>query len=145
MIYSTIIFGLTALFSLALPTDNEALPEEIFLGKASYYSQRFEGKKTAFGEIFRNNHFTAAHRTLPHNTLLEVINVKNGKNVVVRVNDRGPWTKRHLIDISQAAAKELGIIKSGIGEVKIRVVGAGGELFEHEKECLAGEFRADAR
>ncbi len=144
MIYSSIIFGLTTLLAISSPAGFEA-SGGFFLGKATYYSRHFEGKKTAFGEVFRNKYFTAAHRTLPHNTLLEVVNVKNGKNVVVRVNDRGPWQKHRLIDISQAAAQKLGIIKSGIGEVKVRVVGAEGRLFEHEKECLSEVLESDSR
>ena len=132
MTYSTIIFSLYTLLTFPPNSDLGKVAEGFLHGKASYYSSRFEGRKTAFGEIFRNKHFTAAHRTFAHNTLLEVTNVKNGKNVVVRVNDRGPWSKKHLIDVSRAAAEKLGIITAGIGEVRVRVVGQDGKLFDSE-------------
>ncbi|GAA4445733.1 hypothetical protein GCM10023091_37700 [Ravibacter arvi] len=144
MIYSTILLGFTTLLTL-LSSPWATTAEVTIHGKASYYSRRFEGKKTAFGEVFRNRLFTAAHRTFPHNTLLEVVNLKNGRNVVVRVNDRGPWKKSHLIDVSEAAAKELGMIRSGVGDVQVRVVGAEGKLFEHERECLAEVMQPNSR
>ncbi len=140
MSYSAFFAGLTALLTFSLPGGSESAPDESFVGEASYYSARFEGKKTAFGEVFCNSHFTAAHRTFAHNTLLEVVNLKNGKSVVVRVNDRGPWTKRRLIDISQAAARKLGMMSTGIGNVKVRVVGEDGTLFEKERNALSAVF-----
>ncbi len=142
MSYFAFFAGLAALLAFSSPNSGESAPDEFFVGKASYYSNRFEGKKTAFGEVFHNKHFTAAHRTFAHNTLLEVVNLKNGKSVVVRVNDRGPWTKRHMIDISQAAAGKLGMMSAGIGNVKIRVVGTEGTLFEKEKDALSAVFHA---
>ncbi len=123
MSYSAFFASLTTLLAFSSPCGSEIAPDEFLVGEASYYSDRFEGKKTAFGEVFCNKHFTAAHRTFAHNTLLEVVNIKNGKSVVVRVNDRGPWTKSRMIDISKAAAGKLGMISAGIGNVKIRVVG----------------------
>ncbi|SRR5690606_36169547 len=138
MIHSTLLLGLTTILTLVNPFNPD--DTEVFTGKASYYSKRFEGRKTAFGEIFSNREFTAAHRTLPHNTLLEVINPQNGNQVVVRINDRGPWVKNHVIDISQAAAKELGILTVGVANVKARVVGTDGKLFEHEEGRLAGVY-----
>lgn len=142
MSYSAFFAGLAALLAFSPPNVGESAPEEFFVGKASYYSARFEGRKTASGEVFRNKQFTAAHRTFAYNTLLEVVNLKNGKSVVVRVNDRGPWTKRHMIDVSQAAANKLGMISAGIGNVKIRVVGEEGTLFEKEKSALSAVFHA---
>jgi rare lipoprotein A len=88
-------------------------------GKASYYANTFNGKKTASGETFSLNHFTAAHRTLPFGTSVRVINVDNGKNVVVRINDRGPHTRGRIIDMSPAAAKEIGLLGSGTANVRI--------------------------
>lgn len=95
--------------------------ENIFVaqGKASYYANNFNGKKTANGETFRLNHFTAAHRTLPFGTSVRVINLDNGMNVVVRINDRGPHQRNRIIDISHAAAKEIGLVRSGIANVRI--------------------------
>jgi len=144
MIHSTILFGLTTLLTF-FSRPETPVTEEVFSGKASFYSKRFEGKKTAFGEVFTNSEFTAAHRTLPHNTLLELTNPKNGNNVVVRVNDRGPWVKHHMIDISQAAAKELGIIQHGVAVVEARVVGSEGKLYEHEEPRLSEVFRRNRR
>lgn len=88
-------------------------------GKASYYSDKFHGKKTANGETFSMSHFTAAHRTLPFGTSVRVINLENGKNVVVRINDRGPYLRERIIDVSPAAAKEIGLFKRGIAHVRI--------------------------
>ena len=140
MSYSAFFAGLAALLAFSSPNGDESAPKEAFVGKASYYSSKFEGKKTAFGEVFRNQHFTAAHRTFAYNTLLELVNLENGKSVVVRVNDRGPWTKRRMIDISQAAAHKLGMMSAGIGNVKVRVVGEDGVLFEKEKNILSMAF-----
>ena len=99
-------------------------------GSASYYSQKFEGRKTAFGEKLDNETLTAAHPTLPHNTLLEITNPQNNKKVVVRVNDRGPFgrTKR-VLDMSRAAAKELDIVRAGVAAIEYKVVGTNGKLF----------------
>jgi rare lipoprotein A len=88
-------------------------------GKASYYANNFHHKKTASGESFNLKHFTAAHRTLPFGTSVNVINLDNGKNVVVRINDRGPHLKGRIIDVSQAAAKEIGLLSSGTANVRI--------------------------
>ncbi len=88
-------------------------------GKASYYSNHFHGRKTASGESFNHRHFTAAHRSLPFGTSVRVINLENGKNVVVRITDRGPHMKGRIIDVSQAAAKEIGLFGNGTANVRI--------------------------
>lgn len=95
---------------------------EVFTGIASYYSEKFHGKKTASGEIFDNEDFTGAHRTLPFGTKVLVTNLENNKSVVVRINDRGPFKKSRLIDVSRAAAEELEMIKLGIVEVEIKIL-----------------------
>lgn len=92
-------------------------------GKASFYSTRFHGRKTAYGERFDVAQMTAAHRTLPHNTLVEVTNLDNNKSVIVRINDRGPHTKGRIIDLGYSAAKAIGMISRGVATVAIRVVG----------------------
>jgi rare lipoprotein A len=89
-------------------------------GIASYYANKFEGRRTANGERYRKKYFTAAHRTLPFGTLLKVTNPKNHKWVIVRVNDRGPFNKRRVIDLSYRAAKHLGIT-SGKGTTKVYI------------------------
>lgn len=91
-------------------------------GIASYYGDDFQNKLTANGEIFNMNAFTAAHRTLPFNTVVEVTNEKNGRAVTVRINDRGPYLKNRVIDLSKEAAKALGMIESGTTPVSLRVV-----------------------
>ncbi|GAB3890310.1 hypothetical protein GCM10028803_00980 [Larkinella knui] len=93
-------------------------------GKASFYSKRFHGKKTSSGERYQNEKLTAAHISLPMNTMVEVTNLANNQSVVVRINDRGPHGgKGRIIDLAYAAAKTLGIVKTGIANVAIRVVG----------------------
>lgn len=88
-------------------------------GEASYYADKFHGRPTASGEIYNKNDFTAAHRTLPFGTKVKVTNLKNGKSVVVRVNDRGPVKKTRLIDLSRAAAEKIDLIHSGVALVEI--------------------------
>jgi rare lipoprotein A len=82
-------------------------------GIASYYANKLEGHRTANGERYHKNLFTAAHRHLPFGTLLKVTNPKNHKWVIVRINDRGPYNKRRIIDLSYRAAKHLGLTKGG--------------------------------
>ena len=89
---------------------------------ASYYGEAFNGRPTSSGEIFDMNAYTAAHKTLPFGTFLEVTNLENGKKVVVRVNDRGPFVPNREIDLSKAAAKSLGMISRGITRVSIKMV-----------------------
>ena len=89
---------------------------------ASYYGEAFNGRPTSSGEIFDMNAYTAAHKTLPFGTFLEVTNLENGKKVVVRVNDRGPFVPNREIDLSKAAAQSLGMISRGITRVSIKKV-----------------------
>ena len=89
---------------------------------ASYYGEAFNGRPTSSGEIFDMNAYTAAHKTLPFGTFLEVTNLENGKKVVVRVNDRGPFVPNREIDLSKAAATSLGMISRGITRVSIKKV-----------------------
>ena len=91
-------------------------------GKASFYAMKFQSKKTASGELFDQNKKTAAHKKLAFGTQVKVTNVKNNKSVVVRVNDRGPFTKGRIIDLSRSAFGEIGDFDSGVINVKIEVV-----------------------
>lgn len=93
-----------------------------FSGDASYYGKGFDGKKTASGEIFDRNAMTCAHRSLPFGTKLKVVRVKTGASVVVRVNDRGPYAKRRVLDLSEAAGKVLGLDKAGHAQVTATVI-----------------------
>jgi len=103
-------------------TDSSKVVTFTQTGMASYYADKFEGRKTASGEIFLQDKFTAAHRTLPFGTKLKVTNLSNGKSVVVIINDRGPFSDDRIIDLSKAAAKQLDMIKSGEIPVKIEVI-----------------------
>ena len=91
-------------------------------GVASYYADKFNGRRTANGERFDNSAMTAAHRSLPFGTLLEVTNMRNGRKVVVRVNDRGPYTHARVLDLSKNAARQLGMHHSGTAQVKVAVL-----------------------
>ncbi|MFT3727637.1 MAG: septal ring lytic transglycosylase RlpA family protein [Terricaulis sp.] len=89
-------------------------------GTASWYGGSFHGQRDARGEIFDQNALTAAHRTLPLNSFVQVTNLDNGRVVVVRVTDRGPYAHHRLIDLSRAAARELGFISAGTARVSVR-------------------------
>lgn len=91
-------------------------------GVASWYGPRFHGRQTANGEIFNQNRLTAAHRTLPMGTKVAVTNPRNGKSVEVRINDRGPYVKGREIDLSYAAARALGLLRSGLEPVVVKVL-----------------------
>ncbi|WP_288677413.1 septal ring lytic transglycosylase RlpA family protein [uncultured Aggregatibacter sp.] len=99
-------------------------------GVASYYHNKFNGRRTTSGEPYNSTLFTAAHKTLPLNSYAVVTNMSNQRKVIVRINDRGPFSKERIIDLSHAAAKEIGIIGSGMGMVKIEAlhVDSKGEL-----------------
>ncbi len=91
-------------------------------GLASFYGKEFDGRKTSSGEIFHKDDLTAAHRTLPFGTVLRVTNLKNGDQVEVRVNDRGPVKPERIIDLSYGAAKVIGLDKMGLVRVRLEVL-----------------------
>ncbi len=91
-------------------------------GNASWYGPGFHGKKTANGERYNMYAMTAAHKTLPLGTKVQVTNLSNGKKIIVRINDRGPFHGGRIIDLSKTAAKKLDIIKSGFAKVHIKTV-----------------------
>lgn len=91
-------------------------------GIASYYHSKFNGRRTSSGELYNSTLYTAAHKTLPLNSYAVVTNMNNQRKVIVRINDRGPFSKGRIIDLSHAAAKEIGIIGSGMGMVKIEAL-----------------------
>ncbi|HYG46629.1 MAG TPA: septal ring lytic transglycosylase RlpA family protein [Allosphingosinicella sp.] len=91
-------------------------------GTASYYGRELAGNRTASGERFNPNGLTAAHRTLPLGTKLRVTNVANGRSVIVRVNDRGPFVGKRLIDVSLGAAREIEMVRSGTAQVRLELV-----------------------
>ncbi|MGO4707026.1 septal ring lytic transglycosylase RlpA family protein [Microvirga sp. 2MCAF38] len=93
--------------------------QEIQRGGASWYGPGFHGRRTASGESFNSNAMTAAHRTLPFGTKLRVVNERNGRSVVVRVNDRGPFIRGRIIDLAKGPAQELGVTSTGTAYVSL--------------------------
>lgn len=91
-------------------------------GLASFYADRFDGRQTASGEIFDQEKLTAAHKTLPFDTKVRVTNQANGKQVMVRINDRGPFVEGRIIDLSLAAARRLDFVQQGVVKVRIDVL-----------------------
>ena len=96
--------------------------ELIAEGEASYYGVELAGNRTASGEIFDPSELTAAHRTLPMGSMLRVTNQSNGKSVIVRVNDRGPFVKKRIVDISRAAAEEISMVRAGKAMVSLEIL-----------------------
>ncbi len=94
-------------------------------GVASWYGGNFHGRKTANGETYNMNALTAAHKTLPFGTKVRVTNTRNGGSVVVRINDRGPFIAGRVIDLSRAAASQIGVTSSGVAPVKLAILGRG--------------------
>ena len=108
------LFTLSNIFTLTIQAQSD--------GKASYYSNGLHGRKMSNGERYDRNAFTCAHRTLPFGTRLRITNPRNGKSVIVRVTDRGPFVRGRVVDLSYAAARELGTIASGVAYVKVELV-----------------------
>lgn len=121
-LYAAII----AAFAFAIPPQSMAHQTgtvvQTAYGAASWYGPKFHGEPTASGERFDMNRLTAAHRTLPFGTRIRVINEANGEAVVVRINDRGPFAGKRIIDLSRKAAQAIGMLKSGVARVKIEVL-----------------------
>lgn len=87
---------------------------------ASYYADKYIGRKTSNGEKFRQNKLTAAHKTLPFGTKVKVTNLSNGQSVKVRINDRGPFIQGRIIDLSKKAAKKIDMVNTGVAKVTIQ-------------------------
>jgi rare lipoprotein A len=111
--------------STAVPQVSTPPPTELLQGTASWYGQEFAGRTTANGEIFDPLLLTAAHRTLPFGTILDVRNLKNNQTVRVRINDRGPFVGDRLIDLSYGAADKIGMVTDGRGDVELTIVQIG--------------------
>ena len=115
-----ILFAVCYIFAMSFLIPNEGYA--LIKKKASYYGMDFFGKRTANGETYNPYDMTAAHKTLPFGTKVKVTNLENGKKVIVRINDRGPYVEGRNIDLSIAAAKQLDMIKDGVAQVKIEVL-----------------------
>ena len=106
-----------------IPTGPRAHVVAVFEGKASWYGREQQGQLTANGERFNMYALTAAHRTLHMNTHVRVINLRNGRATIVRINDRGPYSRGRIIDVSYAAAKQLDMLDAGVVPVRVEVLG----------------------
>jgi rare lipoprotein A len=108
-----------ALITTAILASGGKQLSNVQTGKASYYGREFEGRKTASGEIFRNSDFTCAHKKHSFGTILKVTNQKNRLSTIVKVNDRGPFVRTRIIDLSETAARTIGIYQRGLATVKV--------------------------
>jgi rare lipoprotein A len=110
---------------VAIPQPSPVAPTELE-GMATYYAEPYHGRRTASGEIFDTyKDLTAAHRTLPFNTMVRVTNKKNGREVDVRINDRGPFAKGRIIDLSVRAARDIDLVRTGVAPVKLKILKQG--------------------
>lgn len=113
-----LIFAFAFLTTVILATGGNQL-SNVQTGKASYYGREFEGRKTASGDIFRNSDFSCAHKKHSFGTILKVTNQKNRLSTIVKVNDRGPFVRTRIIDLSETAARSIGIYQHGLATVKV--------------------------
>lgn len=118
------LFVLSVFLFIQVIPQNAEVCLETQSGKASFYALSLNGKRTASGEKFNSKEYTCAHRSLPFGTYIKVTNLDNCKTVVVKVNDRGPFVRGRIIDLSYIAAKELQMIGNGTAKVSIEVLGA---------------------
>ncbi len=107
---------------LLLASSVIATAEPDMEGLASWYGGKFHGRLTSSGEIFDTNTMTAAHKTLPFGTMVKVTNLENGRSAVVKINDRGPFVEGRIIDLSRAAAEEIGMVGEGVARVSLTIV-----------------------
>lgn len=123
--FSVVLLGFLALAPMV--AFGKADQGRVQQGVASLYSDSFHGRKTASGERYDRTALTAAHKTLPIGTEVRVTRVKTGDSVVVRINDRGPFIKGRIIDLSREAARELGMVKKGVVKVRVEVLNTPGD------------------
>jgi rare lipoprotein A len=122
-VFLAFLFLATGLVAQTGPNTRLAKPAKIQYGTASFYADKFEGRRTANGEVFSQQKMTAAHNTLPLGTWIRVTNLSNKKSVVVRVTDRLHHRNPRLVDLSKSAAKKLGYTGQGLTRVKVEVLG----------------------
>lgn len=153
-LFTTLAMLALMLFSCA---EEEEAVIELQEGMASWYGPGFHGQRTSSGEIYDANDSTAAHRTLPFDTIVRVVNTDNDSTVYVRINDRGPYVGERIIDLSRYAAEQLGMLEEGTAHVRLELVEAGGpipddlnreqftiQLAEYSGPLYANRFAADA-
>ena len=114
--------------------NSTAKSKKILKGISSYYGEDFHGKLTANGEVYDMYGLTAAHKTLPLNTIVRVTNMENEKSLILRINDRGPYVKGRMLDCSYGAALKLGFIGNGTTKVKVEVIELGDDKYMKHKE-----------
>ncbi|WP_219909254.1 septal ring lytic transglycosylase RlpA family protein [Photobacterium iliopiscarium] len=107
---------------ISVPTSTATSKSKVIDGKASYYANMFQGRKTANGQIFDQGKLTAAHRTLPFGTKVKVTNINNHKSVIVTINDRGPFIRGRIIDLSSSAFKAIGNPRTGVLNVTMEIL-----------------------
>lgn len=117
-----LLVGCSSTLAVDLEKTNGYSKSHELVGKASWYSNKFDGKRTASGERYNKNAYTAAHKSLPFGTIVRVTNTANSKKVDVKINDRGPFVKGRVIDLSQKAFEQIGNIKEGVAPVKIEII-----------------------
>ncbi len=122
MVKRAILVIIMAISTLGLYSFNYNANDEVKTSYASYYHDKFNGRKTANGEIFSNSKLTAAHRTLKFGTKVKVTNPKNGKSVIVKINDRGPFHSARALDLSKAAFNEIGNHATGTMAVEYQII-----------------------
>ena len=123
-------------------TKEEDQPE---IGIASWYGNKFHGRTTANGETYNMYEHTAAHKTLPFNTIIKVVTLKTGLSTLVRINDRGPFIEGRIIDLSLSAARDLNLVKEGIAEVRLEIIESGHSfnLFRLQVGAFKNQNNAD--
>jgi len=117
--------------SISKPKKSNKNHKKIFTGVSSWYGPNFHGKLTANGEIYDQWGLTAAHKTLPLNTIVRVTNLDNDKSLILRINDRGPYVGNRILDCSLGAAKKLGFEDQGTANVKVEVIEFGDDVYMH--------------
>jgi len=126
LIAACLVFLVVACAGKPAPSTTPVRKGDTEKGIASWYGKKYHGRLTANGERYDMHKMTAAHRTFPFGTVVEVTNLENGRKARVRINDRGPFVKGRIIDLSYKAARELEMVESGVVRVRIEVVGRKG-------------------
>jgi rare lipoprotein A (peptidoglycan hydrolase) len=121
-LYLPLLFFCASVYVESAIKEDSTYKNQSKIGIASWYGKRFHGRKTASGKNFNMYNHTAAHRSLPLGTKVKVVNLKNGKEIIVDITDRGPYIKGRIIDLSYAAAKSIEMTKVGIVKVKVEVI-----------------------
>jgi rare lipoprotein A len=118
----------------SLKTVSKGNYRKVITGISSFYAEDFHGKLTANGEVYDMYGLTAAHKTLPLNTIARVTNLENNKSLILRINDRGPYVKGRILDCSYGAAKKLGFINNGTAKVKIEIIEVGDNKYMKHRD-----------